>query len=271
MNLEQTYKFWLQSKDDLSLSSIQYYNTKYSTLKQYLGATTVMESITPDSVDSYIQVRQLKEACRNTITKELGLLTALLYFAKRKGWYSGDLNILKPKGFGSKYNPKTRVLTNEEVAQLPQMFRPEYLKQLYFILGTGARLGEVRSARVGDVRKETVLLRGTKTALAYREIPILDSTRRLIEVASDISSTTLGNTMFLPWPGIHCSINDACAKYGMPHFSPNDLRRTFATRLVEKSGNLYAVSKMLGHANTAMVQKVYGRPDAKALGELLNG
>ena len=49
----------------------------------------------------------------------------------------------------------------------------------------------------------------------------------------------------------------------------NDLRRTLSTWLIEAGVSDVVVSKMLGHVNTNMVHKVYGKPGEDAVGELL--
>lgn len=40
-------------------------------------------------------------------------------------------------------------------------------------------------------------------------------------------------------------------------FSPHDLRHSFATHMITKTGNMKAVSEMLGHSNVAMTERIY--------------
>jgi hypothetical protein len=54
---------------------------------------------------------------------------------------------------------------------------------------------------------------------------------------------------------------------GIPRVTPNDLRRTFASWLIEAGVTREEVAKMLGHSGTAMVFRVYGRADPEKEGE----
>lgn len=48
-----------------------------------------------------------------------------------------------------------------------------------------------------------------------------------------------------------------------PVHVPNDLRRTFASWLVQNDVPLLTVATLLGHSSTRMVEKVYGKLSAK--------
>ena len=60
----------------------------------------------------------------------------------------------------------------------------------------------------------------------------------------------------------------ACRAAKIPRVSPNDLRRTFASLLVQDGVPLDVVAKLLGHSSAAMVYRVYGRFTPSALAEL---
>jgi integrase len=55
----------------------------------------------------------------------------------------------------------------------------------------------------------------------------------------------------------------------IPFVSPNDLRRTFASWLVQNGVPLLTVATLLGHSSTRMVEKVYGRLSAKNMDDAI--
>jgi site-specific recombinase XerD len=54
------------------------------------------------------------------------------------------------------------------------------------------------------------------------------------------------------------------------HFpcSPHDLRHSFATHMIKKTGNMKGVSQMLGHSSTRMTEQIYTHLDADDLKDI---
>ncbi|HVT38751.1 MAG TPA: tyrosine-type recombinase/integrase [Gemmatimonadaceae bacterium] len=51
----------------------------------------------------------------------------------------------------------------------------------------------------------------------------------------------------------------ACKAKGIAHYRQHDWRHTYAVQAVRQGMPLPLIAKQLGHANTIMVQRVYGR------------
>src|SRR5205085_302848 len=64
-------------------------------------------------------------------------------------------------------------------------------------------------------------------------------------------------------------IGDACRRAAIEHCSPNDLRRTFATWLRRSGVSPDLIAPAMGHADSRMVERVYGRLSPEQLRENL--
>ncbi len=61
------------------------------------------------------------------------------------------------------------------------------------------------------------------------------------------------------WSNMGRDLPRACERAGVPRCTANDLRRTFASWLVQAGVSLLIVSRLLGHKSTRMVDLVYGQ------------
>ena len=64
-------------------------------------------------------------------------------------------------------------------------------------------------------------------------------------------------------------IAGACARAGIPPCTPNDLRRTFGTWWREHEVEPHLIGSLLGHKDSRMVERVYGRMPVQSLGRAL--
>lgn len=62
-----------------------------------------------------------------------------------------------------------------------------------------------------------------------------------------------------------------CAALGLPVLNPHELRHTCGTLLYNRTGNLFAVSRFLGHASTTITAAVYVHSSAESLRNDLYG
>jgi integrase len=139
---------------------------------------------------------------------------------------------------------------------------PDRAARVAFIVATSASWGETESAQRPDVavNRAWVLLRRTKRKTRYREVPIVGlAASTLIEYALRHAEGQDG-MLFRPWANnVRRDIDAACARAGIPHCSPNDLRRTFATWMRSQGVPPHPIAPMMGHADSRMVERVYGR------------
>ena len=66
--------------------------------------------------------------------------------------------------------------------------------------------------------------------------------------------------LFTAWRNVRRDLAEACERASIERFSPNDLRRTFASWQVEAGVPLFPIAQATGPKDTRMLERVYGRP-----------
>ena len=247
-------------------STIKSYRVKAGHLLRLMGASTSLARIDARLVDSFIESRLDEGAVPNTISKELTVLRASLKVAKRRGAFDRDIAAVMPEGFSPEYKPVTRFLTTAEAEALFAELAPDRAARVAFILATGARLGESDRAQRGDIDVRTgyVRVRGTKTKASARIVPLVGMSIRLAEHALEYAEGT-GVMFFRPWSNVRRDLADACERAKIEKVTPNDLRRTCATWLRQSEVEPHLIASVLGHTDSRMVERVYGRLPPESL------
>lgn len=154
---------------------------------------------------------------------------------------------------------RERVLSHEEQGQLETVLSPRYYRWLLFMLGTGLRIEEARGINPKvdlDLDKRTVrVTRKTRGLLKkVQMIPLFDDDvvavlREQLEQEGEL------------WPACQWTIREvldlACSKVGITDVSPHTLRHTFATRYLQAGGDIFMLSKLMGHSSVRTTEKVY--------------
>jgi integrase len=192
-------------------------------------------------VDAFILYRRANGVTENTISKDRTTFRASLRLAKRDRIWSGDLELLFPRGFDTDYTPNRTFLTRAQGTKLLDAFlkvptghgdekqtQPARRAFLAFILATGADWGDVLRAERGDIGPDLVRVRGTKTVNRDRLVPIVtDWQRELLKYAAKHGDGEEA-LLFSPWTNARRAIALACERAGVPRVSPKRLRHTFA-------------------------------------------
>ena len=192
----------------------------------------------------------------------------------------------------------TRPLDNDEIRSVSTCFTGtfEIRNRGLFLLGvsTGGRISELLSLSVGDVYQNrkpvTDLLYGksiVKGGEVSRSVPVNADGRRSIDelvnwhrrhyrsVASKrplFPSRHKSGTVPMHRQTAHAILKTAFIEAGLNgHIATHSLRKSFAQRLYDKTGDIYMVQELLGHRNISTTQKYLGvnYADAKAAVELI--
>ncbi len=257
------------------------YDIKLRQLYRVLGQDLPLAHLDAPKVDRFIATRLAEGASRNTIGKELTALRGLLKVAQRAGKFPRPLFEVMPSEWSNAYEPRRTALTVEQAGLLiaalagPREWRdtlgrtyerePVSLNRAAFVaftVATGARLSEARSATRGqiDLKQGWVHFKITKTVKKGRKekfVPITPVNRPLIEQV--LVATEGRSQMFAPWVNINRDLAAYCTALEIPRVTPNDLRRTHANWLRAAGVDLGSIADVLGHVDSRMVERVYGK------------
>jgi integrase len=171
-----------------------------------------------------------------------------------------------PYGFSTEYQPRERFLTGPELQALLAELTPDRAARVAFIVATGARWGESERARREDfdASRGFVALRGTKTKTSRRIVPLVGAGIDLMEHAVRYAEGDQGR-FFRNWGSVRRDLEAACKRAGIAKASPNDLRRTYATWLRQATVEPHLIGAAMGHTDSRMVERVYGRMPVESL------
>jgi integrase len=231
----------------------------------------LLSELRPRHVDAYVSQRRSEAAAEYTIAKELFVLRKSLRLSIRAGLWLGRVEEAIPVSFSTDYKPRERALTEDEVEKLLAQLEPDRAACVAFIVATSACWGEVERARSEDVANggAYVHIRGTKRETRERDVPMVFPFQvSLLTYALKHAAGTEG-MLFTPWLNVRRGLIEACERAGIAPCSPNDLRRTFSNWMVAADVPLFLVAQMMGHKDTRMLERVYGRQRPEQLARAL--
>lgn len=231
-------------------------------LARVLGEHTPLTAIAANQVDHYISKRKREGAHASTVGKELSTLRGTLKLAARRGEYHRPLEQVMPDGYSNEYVPLDRHHTEEQIPKLLAELAPKRAAVCAYIVATAADLRCVEDAKPEDFRPASILVRGTKNRHRWREVPILKPFAELVALAR-------AHVPFEPWGNIRRDIAAACRRANLPRVTPRDLRRSHSKILRARGVTPQLIGPMLGHVDGRMVERIYGRIPADALGALI--
>lgn len=253
-----------QSERGRAAGTLKMYDTHAAHLCRVLGEETPIASLSAEELDGYVSARRREGAQDPTIFKELTTLRGTLKLARRHRKYPFALDEVMPQLSGASKPGKRHLLLPDIMALLREL--PIHRAAVVaFIVATGADWSSVEGAKRGDInlRAGTILVRGTKNNHRWRTLPVLEPFVELAQVAAN-------NLPFSPWGNVRRDLRVACGRAKVGKVTPRDLRRSHGTILTQAGVEPHLVGKMLGHADSRMVDRVYGQMSPDALGKLVH-
>ena len=144
---------------------------------------------------------------------------------------------------------------------------------------SGLRISELCSIDLYDLDLNDASLRVTGKGGKSRDLPVgkqaLTKVRQWLSIRGDKANEKTGQAMFISTRGTRVnarSIQKHLRDYGINQginsaISPHMLRHSFASHILESSGDLRAVQELLGHANISTTQ-IYTHLDYQHLAKV---
>lgn len=247
------------------------YDVKSRQLARVIGLQRQLVDIDAQQVDRYIAVRLGEGTAKSTIGKELTTLRGVLKLARRHRLYPHPLDEVMPERWENEYHPKERWCTADEVWRLIGELQPHRAAVVAFMVATGARMAETMRARREDIGTDSVALRGTKTVGARRTAPVMLWGKPFLDFAMQHGRQDSGGPLFIDWTkAMRWDLSRVCKRLGIDGVSANDLRRTYGQWLRHAGVEPAIIAVTMGHKDSRMVERVYGRLPADKLVKLLS-
>lgn len=178
---------------------------------------------------------------------------------------------------GAKYVPKRTFLTADQFERMCAELEPDRRLWASIAALAGGCYGEVERVEWGnggvDLVNGRIHLPGTKREARNRWVPIAPALRHRLEAVPERERR---GHVVAHWDNVRRDLHKAVDKANkraqdeavragaeppepMPRVSPNDLRRTFGSWLVQQGVDTLRVAILMGHSSTRMVELVYGR------------
>lgn len=202
-----------------------------------------LSEITSDKLEDYISVLETCVAPA-TINRKLSCLNKLLSYAVDREWMDK-----KPKiHWKAENNERIRWLSPEEETQLLSVLPAPVSAFCEILIHTGMRRGELLNLKAEDVDGNYARLWKTKSGKP-RSVPLSDRAQELI--AKWVPFNLDPQHIRKEW----LKAKDIMGLTDDSDFVMHTLRHTLATRMLDTTGNIAVVQKMLGHSKIATTMR----------------
>jgi len=228
-----------------------------------------LEEIDSEMIMDYQSWKPKQNGCKPiTVNRDLEVFRKLLNSAEEWGYIerAPKVNMMAFE----KNNIMRELKEGDEESKLfaeAEASGARYLsKMIEFALETGMRLGEILKLKWQQIDFDHMLVHVINTKSAKdRFIPI---TERLYEILNELKKQQRKNGFVFENPEtgdrykcISRAYNTARKRAGLEDLRFHDLRHTFAMRFLRNGGNIYTLSKILGHESVNTTQKFYLKTD----------
>jgi integrase len=226
-------------------------------LKSILESSLPAETLKPEDLQRYRVLRLGCSAGKGTINRELGTLAAAYRFC----------SITPPKISYDREAPKTRSISSDSVKRLIS-YAPNLQTKAFIALSfaTGQRKDAVKCLRKSQIvngviefeadgyEKASRRKRRARTPVTPGIQQVLDTLRLAFGDTEYVIPNRKGGNR--PYSSIARSFKRASEASGLM-VTPHVLRHSAATVALEKGASIEQVSRLLGHASTAVTERVY--------------
>lgn len=241
-----------------------------------------LEQVCEKEIQQFISQGHRQQLSSKTLQRRLSALRSFFDFLVRSNVLGKNPAKLVQAPKAEKKLPK--VLDVDQTAHLLEIdgtdilaIRDKAILELFY--SSGLRLSELASLRISDLDLQQAQLRVTGKGNKMRQLPIGSKAMQAIKLwlkqRQQLSKQDEQNALFLSKHGRAISKRSIqermrywAKRQGLDvHVHPHMLRHSFASHLLESSGDLRAVQELLGHSDISTTQ-IYTHLDFQHLAKI---
>ena len=273
---------YLSKEKQLSKHTCVSYQRDLTKVLGYLGEQGIesWQQVKSPQIRHVVVIEHGRGLSSKSIQRLLAAIRSLYRYLLREGkaQHNPALAIQAPKG--ERHLPKAPDVDQTQqfldiTPQTPLEFRDLAILELTY--SSGLRLAELCAVDIDSINRHdhtiTVIGKGNKTRLlpvgskALSAIDAWLAYRKVIAKEGERALFVNKNGGRLSARGIQQRFTSWSQKHADQHLHPHMLRHSFASHLLESSGNLRAVQELLGHSNISTTQ-IYTHLDFQHLAEV---
>jgi|TARA_B100001093_G_scaffold513731_1_gene586247 integrase/recombinase XerC len=262
----------------LSKNTTSSYRRDLNKFSKFLKASGVndFESLTEEMCSAWIADLFQNNVSARSIQRHVSSARGFFNYLKKSG-------VVRNSPFELINSPKSpshlpNILSPEEVSQLLN-FKPKNVQEkrdlaiIELIYSSGLRVSETVNTNLGDFEDNKNFLRVLGKGSKTRLVPVGRYAKNAIEdwIIERNKLATKDGSLFVNLRGnrittrsVQQRLKNIAIMQGLPPVNPHMLRHSFATHLLESSGDLRSIQELLGHSSLSTTQ-IYTRLDYQHL------
>ena len=262
----------------LSKNTTNSYRRDLNKFSKFLKASGVnnFESLTEEMCSAWIADLFQNNVSARSIQRHVSSAKGFFNYLKKSG-------VVRNSPFELINSPKSpshlpNILSPEEVSQLLN-FKPKNVQEkrdlaiIELIYSSGLRVSETVNTNLSDFEDNKNFLRVLGKGSKTRLVPVGRYAKNAIEdwIIERNKLATKDSSLFVNLRGnrittrsVQQRLKNIAIMQGLPPVNPHMLRHSFATHLLESSGDLRSIQELLGHSSLSTTQ-IYTRLDYQHL------
>ena len=277
-SLISNYLDFSENIKGLSKNTTNSYQRDLNKFSKFLEASGVNNfgNLTEEMCSAWIADLFLHNVSARSIQRHISSAKGFFNYLKKSGLVTNSPFELINSPKSPSHLPN--ILSPEEVSQLLN-FKPKNAQEkrdlaiIELIYSSGLRVSEAVNVNLGDFEDNKTFLRVMGKGSKTRLVPVGRYAKNAIEdwmIERDKLSTK-DDSLFVNLRGnrittrsVQERLKNIAIMQGLPPVNPHMLRHSFATHLLESSGDLRSIQELLGHSSLSTTQ-IYTRLDYQHL------
>ena len=277
-SLISNYLDFSENIKGLSKNTTNSYQRDLHKFSKFLKASGVnnFESLTEEMCSAWIADLFQNNISARSIQRHVSSAKGFFNYLKKSG-------VVRNSPFELINSPKSpshlpNILSPEEVSQLLN-FKPKNVQEkrdlaiIELIYSSGLRVSETVNTNLSDFEDNKNFLRVLGKGSKTRLVPVGRYAKNAIEdwIIERNKLATKDSSLFVNLRGnrittrsVQQRLKNIAIMQGLPPVNPHMLRHSFATHLLESSGDLRSIQELLGHSSLSTTQ-IYTRLDYQHL------